>query len=60
MLHVLNARLKYNIILSGFVPGKGTREQILNVRQIIERAREFQVKAYLCFVDYTKAFDKVK
>lgn len=47
----------------GFVPGvsgKGTREQILNVRQIIEKVREFNVAAYLCFVDYKKVFDTVK
>jgi len=40
--------------------GKGTREQIGNVRQLIEKAREFNIKTYLCFVDYSKAFDMVK
>ena len=40
--------------------GRGPKEQILNIRQIIEKARKFNVKAYLCFVDYKKAFDKIK
>lgn len=43
-----------------FVKNRGTREQILNLRQIIEKAREYYVPTYLCFVDYTKAFDNVK
>lgn len=66
LLHIINARLK-NFLLpeiaeeqSWFVLGKGTREQILTVRQIIEKARKFNVTAFLCFVDYTKAFDSVK
>lgn len=40
--------------------GKGTREQILTVRQIIEKAREFNKPTYICFVDFSKAFDSVK
>ncbi|XP_011684288.1 PREDICTED: uncharacterized protein LOC105447781 [Wasmannia auropunctata] len=43
----------------GFVKDKGTREQILNVRQIIEKSREFNKPVVLCFVDYVKAFDCV-
>jgi hypothetical protein len=42
------------------VEGRGTREQILNARQLIEKAREYYVPAYLCFVDYEKAFDNVR
>lgn len=38
---------------------KGTREQILNVRQIIEKLCEYNMNAYLCFVDYSKAFYSV-
>ena len=36
-----------------------TRDQIVNIRWIIEKAREFQNNIYFCFVDYTKAFDLV-
>ena len=38
---------------------KGTRNQIVNIRWIIEKEREFQKNIYLCFIDYTKAFDCV-
>ena len=66
MLYILQARL--NAFLrhqiapeqAGFVKGRGTREQILNVRQLIEKAREYYVPMYLCFVDYEKAFDNVR
>ena len=43
----------------GFRKGRGTRDQIANIRWIIEKAREFQKNIYFCFVDYTKAFDCV-
>ena len=33
-----------------------TRDQISNIRWIIEKAREFQKNIYFCFIDYTKAF----
>lgn len=39
--------------------GKGTREQIHNIRQIIEKSREFNNPVVLCFIDYAKAFDCV-
>lgn len=45
---------------AGFVKGKGTREQILNIRQIIEKSREFNSPVVLCFIDYSKAFDCVR
>ncbi|KAJ2946814.1 hypothetical protein O0L34_g16138 [Tuta absoluta] len=45
---------------SGFVAGKGTREQILNVRVLIEKCREFNIPLVLCFIDYAKAFDCVQ
>ncbi|KAI8429179.1 hypothetical protein MSG28_007716 [Choristoneura fumiferana] len=66
LLHILNERLKAYISKeiapeqAGFVKGKGTREQILIVRQIIEKAKEFNRPTYICFVDYQKAFDSVK
>lgn len=44
---------------TGFMKGCGTREQILNLRQIIEKCREYNMPAVLCFIDYHKAFDNV-
>ena len=45
---------------SGFVEGKGTANGIFMLRTLIERALETQNDLYLCFIDYTKAFDRVK
>ena len=39
--------------------GRGTRDQIANIRWIIKKAREFQKNVYFCFIDYAKAFDCV-
>ena len=39
--------------------GRGTRNQIVNIRLIIEKAREFQKNIYFCFTDYAKGFDCV-
>ena len=44
----------------GFRKGRGTRDQIANIRLIIEKAREFQKNIYFCFIDYAKAFDCVE
>ena len=44
---------------AGFRKGRGTRSQIVNIRWIIEKAREFQKNIYFCFIDYAKAFDCV-
>ena len=44
---------------AGFRKGRGTREQIANIRWIMEKAREFQKNIYFCFIDYAKAFDCV-
>ena len=35
------------------------RDQIANIRWIIEKARELQKNIYFCFIDYAKAFDCV-
>ena len=43
----------------GFRKGRRTRDQIVNIRQIIEKAREFQKNIYFCFIDYAKPFDCV-
>ena len=46
-------------IQSGFRKGRGTRDQIANIRWSIEKAREFQKNIYFCFIDYANAFDCV-
>ena len=46
-------------VQGGFRKGRGTRDQIANIRWIIGKAREFQKNIYFCFIDYTKAFDYV-
>ena len=65
MLKILQARLqqyanrKLPDVQAGFRKGRGTRDQIANIRWIIEKAREFQKHIYFCFIDYAKAFDCV-
>ena len=46
-------------VQAGFRKGRGTRDQIANIRWIIEKAREFQKNIYFCFIDYAKSFDCV-
>ena len=65
ILKILQARLQQYMnheltdLQAGFRKGRGTRDQIANIRWIIEKAREFQKNIYFCFIDYTKAFDYV-
>ena len=67
MLKILQARLQQYVnhelpdvqAHAGFRKGRGTRDQIANIRWIIEKAREFQKNIYFCFIDYDKAFDCV-
>ena len=65
MLKILQARLQLYMnqevldVQAGFRKGRGTRDQIVNICFIIEKAREFQKNIYFCFIDYTKAFDCV-
>ena len=65
MLKILQARLQQYVnrelsdVQAGFRKGSGTRDQIANIRWIMEKAREFQKNIYFCFIDYTKAFDCV-
>ena len=65
MLKILQARLQQYVnhelpdIQGGFRKGRGTRDQIANIRWIIEKARELQKNIYFCFIDYAKAFDCV-
>ena len=46
-------------VQAGFRKGRGTRDQIANIRWIMEKARAFQNNIYFCFIDYAKAFDCV-
>ena len=46
-------------VQAGFRKGRGSRDQVANIRWIIEKAREFQKNIYFCFLDYAKAFDCV-
>ena len=65
MLKILQARLQQYEncelpdVQAGFRKGRGTRDQIANIRWIIEKAQEFQENIYFCFIDYAKAFDCV-
>jgi exonuclease III len=66
LLKILMMRMKNKITPEiakeqyGFMPDKGTRNAIFILRMIIERSIEVKHDLYLCFLDYTKAFDKVK
>ena len=46
-------------VQAGFRKGRGTRDQIANIRWIMEKAGEFQKNIYFCFIDYAKPFDCV-
>ena len=65
MLKILQARLQqygnHEIpdVQDGFRNSIGTRDQIANIRWILEKARELQKNIYFCFTDYSKAFDSV-
>ena len=65
MLKILQARLQQYMNLelphvqAGFRKGRGTRDQIANIRWIIKKAKDFQKNIYFCYIDYMKAFDCV-
>ena len=44
---------------AGFRKGRGTRDQIVNIHGITEKAGQFQKNIYFCFTDYAKTFDCV-
>ena len=46
-------------VQAGFRKGRGTTDQIANIRWIMEKAREFQKNIYFCFFGKAKAFDCV-
>ena len=47
------------VVQAGFRKGRGTRDQIANIRWIMEKAIECQKNIYFCFIDYARAFDCV-
>ena len=63
MLKILQATLQQYMnrelpdVQDGFRKGRGTRDQIANIRWIIKKAREFQKNIYFCFIDYAKTSD---
>ena len=64
-LEILQARLQQWVneelpdVKAGFRQGRGTRDQIVNMCQIIDKAKELQKNIFFCIIDYTKAFDCV-
>ena len=65
MLQILQARLQQYVnrelpdVQAGFRRGRGIRDQIANIRWIMEKAREFPKNIHFCFIDYAKVFDCV-
>ena len=61
MLKILQAKLQQYVnrelpdVQASLRKGRGTRDQIANIRWIMEKAKEFQKNIYLCFIDYAKA-----
>ena len=65
MLKILQTTLQQDVkwelpdVQAGFRKERGTRDQIAKIHWIIEKAKEFRKNIYICFTDYTKAFDCV-
>ena len=65
MLKILQVRLQQYVnqelpdVQAGFRKSRGTRDQIVHMRWIIEKEREFQKNIHFCFIDYAKTFDCV-
>ena len=65
MLIILQAMFQLYInqdlpnVQAGFRKGRGTRDQIANIRWIIKKAREFHQNIYFWFIDCAKAYDCV-
>ena len=63
MLKSLRAKLQQYMnwglpdVQAGFRKGRGTGDQIGNIRWIVEKARKFQENIYFFFIDYAKSFD---
>ena len=62
MLEILHAKLQQYVnqelpdARAGFRKGRGSKDEIVNIRWIIEKSRKFQRNTYFCFIDYAKAF----
>ena len=65
MLKIFQARLQQYVnrelpdVQAGFRKGRGTRDQIANIRWVIEKAKEFQKNLYFCITEYAKDVDCV-
>ena len=65
MLKILQDRLQQYMnqelpnVQAEFRKGRGSRDQVANIRWIMQKAQEFQENIYFCFIDYAKAFDCV-
>ena len=65
VLQILQARLQQYVncelpdVQARFRKGRGTRDQIANIRWILKEARDFQNNIYFCFIDYAETFDCV-
>ena len=65
MLKILQVRLQQYMnqelpdVQAGFRKGRGSRDQVANIRWIMQKAKEFQENIYFCFIDYAKAFECV-
>ena len=65
MIKILQARLQQYVncehpdVQAGFRKGRGTRDQIANIRWIIKKARKLQKNVYFCFIVYAKTFEWV-
>ena len=57
--HQIVVFISHADVQPGFRKGRGTRGQCANIHWIIEKAREFQINIYFCFIDNAKAFDCV-
>ena len=62
MFKILQASLQQYVnrelpdVQTGFIKGRGIRDQIANIHWIMEKAKEFQKNIYFCFIDYSKHF----
>ena len=62
MFKILQAGLQQYVnrelpdVQTGFIKGRGIRDQISNIHWIMEKAKEFQKNIYFCFIDYSKPF----
>ena len=65
MLKIFQARLQQYLnhelpdVQAGFRKGRGTKDQIVNIRWVMEKAREFQKNIYFCFIVYARGVDFV-